>query len=116
MDLTALAGLLPLGGASVLLIYMLQIWLTERRSWSRERKMLYEMWIRERQDLIEGHRREVADREHDYQAHVKVLRERLRDLMMDTGRSAYQHPDSAAQQYHEQSDSGEAEGDNGWIP
>jgi len=98
MDVSALTGLLPLGGASVLLIYLLQIWLTERKSWQRERAMLYDLWMRERQDLTAAYRKEIADRDSDYQAHIESLRARLISMSDDMGTG------SAGKAYHDQSD------------
>lgn len=80
MDPSVLTGLLPLGGASVLLVYLLQIWLTERKSWNRERQQMYDLWMRERQELIDLHRVDISDRDLDYRSHIAALRDRVRAL------------------------------------
>jgi hypothetical protein len=47
-----LGPLLPMGGASILLLGLLKVWLSERNSWVRERHDMQEQHRRERADLI----------------------------------------------------------------
>lgn len=78
MDLSQLPALMPLGGASVLLVYLLRMIAYER-----------ERWIRERQVLIEEHRAEMALRDvelarHDAECEKNMAQWRTRyDTLME---------------------------------
>lgn len=80
MDIQSYSGLLPLGGASALLVYLLRIWLIEQRRYSTDLREREDRWAREREELIANHRADVADHEADYQRHIARLRERVREL------------------------------------
>jgi hypothetical protein len=69
VDPTAVTSLLPLGGASALLIYLLRIWLTERQH-----------WVDERTQLLEDFRQQQEDRDADQARHVNALRARIAEL------------------------------------
>ena len=71
-----LAQLMPMGGAGVLLVYLLRVWLVERREWVRERAALQDQNRTERNDLISRHReREAIDA-----ATIDHLRDRVHTL------------------------------------
>lgn len=70
-----LSSLLPLGGASILLVYLLRVWMVEQRRWADERTA-----------MIEEHRAELADHEADYIRHVNRLRLRISELEADNDR------------------------------
>jgi hypothetical protein len=70
------AELLPMGGAGVLLVYLLRVWLVERRGWLRERAEIQEQNRTERNDLILRHR----EREANDADTIKHLRDRVHRL------------------------------------
>lgn len=69
------SSLLPLGGASVLLIYLLRIWMVEQRRWGQERAQ-----------LIAEHRSHIADREAEFIRDINRLRARVAELEADNDR------------------------------
>jgi hypothetical protein len=70
-----LTQLLPLGGASILMIYLLRVWVAERS-----------MWRRERTELLEEHRKALADRDAECTAHLNYWRGRVKELEADVER------------------------------
>lgn len=75
--------LAPLGGASVLLIYLLRVWLIERAHWQKERARLQELWYAERQALVDLHRQTMKDLTDDHKMHLDEWRDRYEELRRD---------------------------------
>lgn len=70
---------MPLGGASVLLIYLLRMIAYERGRWIRERQTL----ISEHRIEIEYRDAELARREEECERHLKEWRDRYDSLRSD---------------------------------
>lgn len=80
MDLQVLAQLIPLGGVSVLLIYLLGLLMTERASWVRERAVMIDEWNQERARMREEHRSDMARTTEDLSHNIAHLRSRVVEL------------------------------------
>lgn len=72
MDTSTLTELLPLGGASVLLIYLLRLISYERARWIRERATL----IEECRTAVALKDADIERRERDHEKHLEQWRER----------------------------------------
>jgi hypothetical protein len=80
MDPASLAQLIPLGGVSVLLLYLLGLVMTERSTWTRERTELISNHIEERRQMREQHRIDMANTTADLLTHIDQLRDRVAEL------------------------------------
>ena len=80
MDVESLARLVPLGGVTILLIYLLGLLMTERSSWVRERSTLVEQWAEERIRMREEHREDLLRATADLKEQMQYLRARVADL------------------------------------
>lgn len=69
VDPASFTGLLPLGGSAALLVYLLRVWIVERRTWERDREA-----------LIAEHRQDLLEQGIDKDNHIKHLRERVAEL------------------------------------
>lgn len=65
----SVTGLLPLGGSAALLVYLLRVWIVERRTWERDREA-----------LVAEHRQDLQEQSVDKDAHIRHLRERVEEL------------------------------------
>ncbi len=80
MDLAGLAQLLPLGGATLLLMYLIGVIIQERRQSTVERNSEREQWHRDRAILITEHQTAMAIRDADRDRTIEYLRARVVDL------------------------------------
>lgn len=72
VDPSSLGELLPLGGASVLLIYLLRVWVGERAAWRAERL-----------ELVEEHRKNMAEAEAECERQKAYWQRRTHELETD---------------------------------
>lgn len=80
MDLASVAQLIPLGGVSVLLIYLLGLLMTERASWVRERAVMIDEWNEERARMRAEHRADMDRATADLNRNLDHLRSRVLEL------------------------------------
>lgn len=85
MDLAGLAQLLPLGGATLLLMYLIGVIIQERRQSTLERSAEREQWQRDRTALIGEHRAAMTARDVDRERTIDYLRTRVVDLNREAG-------------------------------
>jgi peptidoglycan hydrolase CwlO-like protein len=85
MDLSALSQLLPLGGATLLLMYLIGVIIQERRQSTVERNSEREQWQRDRAILITEHQTAMAIRDADRDRTIEYLRTRVVDLNKEAG-------------------------------
>lgn len=94
MDPAGLSNLLPLGGASVLLIYLLRLISYERQRWIRERATL----IQECRDSIKLKDAEMARRDKENDRILQQWRDRFDQLRKDYERLIELHEQSATRE------------------
>lgn len=85
MDLSSLSQLLPLGGATLLLMYLIGVIIAERRQATVERNNEREQWQRDRVQLIAEHRQAMMVRDVDRERTIEYLRGRVVDLNREAG-------------------------------
>lgn len=85
MDLSALVQLLPLGGATLLLMYLIGVIIQERRQSTVERNAEREQWQRDRTSLIAEHRAAATARDVDRERTIEYLRARVVELNREAG-------------------------------
>ena len=85
MDLAGLAQLLPLGGATLLLMYLIGVIIQERRQSTLERTGEREQWHRDRAIMISEHQAAMAVRDQDRERTIEYLRARVVDLNKEAG-------------------------------
>lgn len=85
MDLAGLSQLLPLGGATLLLMYLIGVIISERRQATVERNAEREQWQRDRNALINEHRATMENRDTDRERTIEYLRGRVVDLNREAG-------------------------------
>jgi hypothetical protein len=86
MDPGILTQLIPLGGVSVLLLYLLGLIMSERSTWTRERAALISNHTEERRQMREQHRIDMANATADLLTHIDQLRDRVAELEVEVRR------------------------------
>lgn len=80
MDLDNLSRLIPLGGVTVLLVYLIGVIVQERRQATNDRRADRTQWQDERAELIAEHRAEMAAGDADRDRTIEYLRGRITEL------------------------------------
>lgn len=83
MGVADLSQLLPLGGATVLLVYLIGVIIQERRQSTKDRNAERAQWQADRARLIAEHRAESVQRDEDKDRTIAYLRQRVLDLNLE---------------------------------
>lgn len=76
MDPQALSALVPLGGVTLLLVYLVGTLIADRAQARRDR----EMWAREREQMRKNHRADIVAITADRDQQIEFQRERINEL------------------------------------
>lgn len=83
MNLAGLSQLLPLGGATLLLMYLIGVIIQERRQSTIERTLEREQWQEDRGRLIQEHEASIERRDIDRERTIQYLRDTVESLQED---------------------------------
>lgn len=76
MDLQALGALVPLGGVTLLLVYLVGTLIADRAQGRRER----DAWIKEREQMRRDHRADITAVTADLRQQIDFQRDRIGEL------------------------------------
>lgn len=80
MNFDDLARLIPLGGATFLIVFVLGIVIQERHQWTVDRREMEARHDEEMENLREQHRAALETRDTDAQRTIAYLRKRVEEL------------------------------------